>query len=99
MADDGVGSHPTGAGAGAEERERARAERAAARRRLLDVERGSVSNLEAAAACECSCHPCPGQTDKHGVGACPCQWSDDDRRKHLVEFRRILARNDEETDA
>jgi hypothetical protein len=83
-------SDPASAGSSDGDRERAREERAAARRQLLDFEPGNVRDLDAAAACECSCHPRPGQTDKHSGDLCSCQWTNTDRAMHLVEFNSIF---------
>lgn len=76
-----------------DEQERAREERTAARRQLLDVQPGSNRDLDAAASCECSCHPRAGHADKHGGDLCPCQWTDRERIEHLAEFARVVETN------
>lgn len=76
-------------GPGDDGRGRVRSKRAAARRRLLEAESGNVHDLDTAADCECSCHPRPGQPDRHSDQICHCQWTDQDRRDHLAEFNRV----------
>ncbi|NTW39502.1 MAG: hypothetical protein HGA44_06365 [Cellulomonadaceae bacterium] len=87
MADDEPDPAPTGSN---DYRNRAIEEPTAARRQLLDVQPGSIRDLDAAAACECSCHPRPGETDKHGSDLCSCQLTSTDRAAHLAEFNRII---------
>jgi hypothetical protein len=94
MADDDHGRDPTSPSDG--ERE---CEREAARRRLLEVEPGNVRDLDAAAACECSCHPRPGHPDRHRSGLCQCQWTDQERATHLAEFNRLLEEHRPEQEA
>lgn len=77
---------PALSGAGNNELECARQERTACRR-LLDVPHRDTNDLDAAAACECSCHPDPGRP---GVGdLCSCQWTETTRAAHLAEFDRV----------
>gem|GEM_PF-2041326 len=97
MADDDP--DPAPAGAGDDDRERAREQRTAARRQLLDVQPGNIRDLDAAAACECSCHPRPGQPDRHGGDLCSCQWTDPDRAAHLAEFNRVIEQQRPEQEA
>ncbi|MCG7286395.1 hypothetical protein MHY85_10485 [Cellulomonas sp. ACRRI] len=55
--------------------------RVALRRRLLEVDPSSVrDDLDAAAECECGCHPRPGNDVHHGA-LCPCQLTDAERRE------------------
>lgn len=97
MADDEPGPAPSGASD--DERERAREERTAARRQLLAVQPGNIRNLDAAAACECSCHPRPGHPDLHGGALCSCQWTHQDRAAHLREFNLIIEQQRPEQEA
>jgi hypothetical protein len=97
VADDDPGPAP--AGAADDERERARGERTAACRRLLDAQPGNIRDLDAAADCECSCHPRPGQTDKRGSDLCSCQWTDTERAAHLAEFNRLIEQQRPEQEA
>ena len=79
MDDDDPGVAPTGAGN--DEQDRAREQREMARRQLLEVESGNVRDLDAAATCECSCHPRTGDPNRHGGGLCQCQWTDHERER------------------
>jgi len=76
-----------------------RANREATRRRLLEVEPGNVRDLDAAATCECSCHPRPGDPDRHRGGLCQCQWTDAERAAHLAEFDRLMEERRPEQEA
>lgn len=97
MADDGPDAAPFGATD--QEPERTREERTAARRQLLDVQPGNIRDPDAAAACECSCHPRPGQPDKHGSDLCSCQWTDTDRATHPAEGDRVIEQQRPELEA
>jgi hypothetical protein len=56
------------------------------RRRLLglmsadELDHARIHDLDAAAACHCSCHPAPAHVWTHGEGVCACQKSDEQRR-------------------
>ena len=54
---------------------RERAERVAGRRLLLQCVPGDLRDLDAAAECECSCHPQPGRPATHPGEMCVCQLS------------------------
>ncbi len=97
MADDDPDAAPTGASD--DERARAREQRIAARRQLLDVQPGNNRDLDAAASCECSCHPRPGQPVKHGGDLCSCQWTERERSEHLAEFARVVEQHRPEQEA
>jgi hypothetical protein len=69
-----------------------RTARVVARRRLLEVEPSGVRNdLDAAAQCECGCHPRPGG-DVHLGQVCPCQLTPAERRERSEEVTRAIAR-------
>lgn len=56
-----------------------RVERVTARRALLQLVPGNLRDVDAAARCECSCHPQPGRDPHHGL-RCMCQISERARR-------------------
>lgn len=72
----------------------------AARRALLELVPGDLRDLDAAAECNCSCHPQPGRDPHHGR-RCSCQISERARRARqrkavqrlaeLPELRETLA--------
>lgn len=84
MPDDLTRSEPVG------DEQRRRADAVAARRRLLEAAPGSVRDLDAAARCECSCHPKPGNPEVHAGAVCSCQWTVQERSGHLANFRRVM---------
>jgi hypothetical protein len=69
------------------------------RRQLLEVAPGNVRDLDAAAACECSCHPRPGEQGRHHGGLCQCQWTDQERAAHMAELIRLMEQHRPEQEA
>lgn len=76
--------------------ETARRERVELRRRLLEVDPSSAPrDVEAAAGCECGCHPRPGG-DVHNGGLCPCQLSGHQRRELVDRVTQAWVAEQEE---
>lgn len=60
------------------------------RRRLLDVDPSGVrDDAEAAARCECACHPRPGGRI-HPDGTCPCQLTAQEREERRTALEQAL---------
>ena len=65
-------------------------ERVRLRRRLLQVDPSGVrDDLEAAAHCECGCHPSPGGR-VHPDGVCLCQFTTEEQTQRLAAAERAL---------
>lgn len=65
-------------------------ERVRLRRLLLQVDPSGVrDDLEAAARCECGCHPRPGG-HVHPDGVCPCQFTTEEQAQRLAAAERAL---------
>jgi len=69
---------------------RDRAARVAGRRLLLQCVPGDLSDLDAAAQCECSCHPQPGRPATHASEKCHCQLTDAERHERQQRARAAL---------
>lgn len=67
-----------------------RAARVAERRALLEMMPGDAHDLDAAAECECGCHPRPG-SDVHDGQRCVCQLTKDERAQRWANARASLA--------
>lgn len=87
-----------------DEADRRRARDVAARGQLLgllgpdELARCRIADLEAAAACLCSCHPTPADTDMHNESVCSCQKTDAQRRADREEALRELQKNSAQLD-
>jgi hypothetical protein len=69
------------------------------RRRLLAVDPSGVrDDLDAAARCECSCHPRPGGR-VHPDGVCACQLTRDEQAERLRVFEHAIAAVHEQNSA
>lgn len=67
------------------------AERVRQRRVMLEALGVELRDLDAAAECECSCHPRPGTPDVHGDQMCSCQLSTDERREQWAQAQPALS--------
>lgn len=70
---------------------REQAERARQRRVLFEALGIELRYLDAAAECECSCHPRPGTPDVHGDQMCICQLTTDERRERWAQAQPALS--------
>lgn len=70
---------------------REQAERARQRRILLEALGVELRDLDAAAECECSCHPRPGTPDVHGDRMCSCQLSPHERREQWAQASQAMS--------
>lgn len=77
----------------------ARRQASAPARRAALAAGPALSDLDAAEACHCSCHPHPADLTHHEGGTtCPCQRTVEERRETLKEFTALWAERISSTD-